>query len=397
MAEKHVLVLNCGSSSLKFAIINVDSGEQILTGMAEYLGLDKARIAWQLGNQNFSNTLESGGTHPAAIEQLLAIIEKNDLASCLLAVGHRVVHGGEKFTQSVVVNDEVLEIIARLSDLAPLHNPANLIGIQAALTGFPHLPQVAVFDTAFHQTIEQHAYLYALPYKLYRDHSLRRYGFHGTSHYYVSREAARMLDKPITETNLITVHLGNGCSIAAIKYGESVDTSMGLTPLEGLVMGTRSGDVDPGLILYLCSELNYSHDEVDDLLNKKSGLLGLSELSNDCRTLIEAADNGNRQAHLALEVFCYRLAKYIASYFVALDSLDAIVFTGGIGENSEYVRRQVMNKMKILGLELDQDKNMAARFGQAGCISSSALKALVIPTNEEQVIAEDSYRLTKKD
>ena len=277
-----------------------------------------------------------------------------------------------------------------------LHNPANLLGIRAALKGFPHLPQVAVFDTAFHQTIKEHAYLYALPYHLYREHSLRRYGFHGTSHYYVSREAARMLNKPLSETHLITIHLGNGCSIAAVKGGESVDTSMGLTPLEGLVMGTRSGDVDPGLILYLCSELNYSQAELDELLNKKSGLLGLSELSSDCRTLIEAADARNGQARLALEVFCYRLAKYIASYFVALDFIDAIVFTGGIGENSEYIRRLVINKMKILGLTLDQDKNLQARFGRAGCITSSKLKALVIPTNEEQVIAEDSYRLTKK-
>lgn len=394
MDSCYVLVLNCGSSSLKFALIAPDTGEQSLVGLAEYLGRDKAQMSWTLKDQTHECALPAGAAHGQAITQLLAIIEGADLTARIVCVGHRVVHGGEKFTQSVVIDDEVLATIEHLSELAPLHNPANLLGINAAQASFPQVAQVAVFDTAFHQTMPAQAYLYALPFELYRDKGLRRYGFHGTSHYYVSREAARMLDKPLREVNLITAHLGNGCSVAAVKNGQSVDTSMGLTPLEGLVMGTRSGDVDPGLVGYLCSQLDYSVDEVDHLLNKKSGLLGLSQLSNDCRTLVEAADAGNDQARLALDVFCYRLAKYLASYFVALDSLDAIVFTGGIGENSEYIRRRVLERMKLLGVELDQAGNLNARFGRAGCITRSTIKALVIPTNEELIIAEDAFRLT---
>ncbi len=397
MSNSHVLVLNCGSSSLKFAIIDGIYGDEILTGLAECLGQDDARIKWQLNDGKQSSSLSSPRTHQVALEQLVKIIDENGLSDKLSSVGHRVVHGGEKFTTSALITDDVLATIQDMSKLAPLHNPANLTGIDAAIKAFPSLPQVAVFDTAFHQSMPEHAFLYAIPYKLYRENGLRRYGFHGTSHYYVTQQAALMLEKPVDQTNLITAHLGNGCSITAVKNGQSVDTSMGLTPLEGLVMGTRSGDVDPGLIHYLNSQLNYTSDDIDVLLNKQSGLLGISELSNDCRTLVEQAEQGNKQAKLALDVFCYRIAKYIASYFVALDSFDALVFTGGVGENAENLRAQVLKHLSILGFSVNDDANLAARFGQSGCITQGERKAFVIPTNEELVIAQDAMKISQQE
>ncbi len=397
MSNSHVLVLNCGSSSLKFAIIDGLDGDETLTGLAECLGQEDARIKWQLNDGKQSCSLSAPGTHQVALEQLVKIIDDNGLSDKLSSVGHRVVHGGEKFTTSALITDDVLATIQEMSKLAPLHNPANLTGIDAAMKAFPSLPQVAVFDTAFHQSMPEHAFLYAIPYKLYRENGLRRYGFHGTSHYYVTQQAALMLEKPVEKTNLITAHLGNGCSITAVKDGQSVDTSMGLTPLEGLVMGTRSGDVDPGLIHYLNSQLNYTSDDTDVLLNKQSGLLGISELSNDCRTLVEQAEQGNQQAKLALDVFCYRIAKYIASYFVALDSFDALVFTGGVGENAENLRAQVLKHLSILGFNVNDDANLAARFGQSGCITQGERKALVIPTNEELVIAQDAMKISQQE
>jgi len=397
MPQQYVLVLNCGSSSLKFAIIDALSGNETLSGLAECLGLENASLKYKLNGSKHTVSLASNAQHAQAISVLVQLINDNQLSSQLIAVGHRVVHGGENFTGSVIINEDVISAITKVSALAPLHNPANLVGIAAAIEAFGSLPQIAVFDTAFHQTMPSKAYLYALPYSLYKEHSVRRYGFHGTSHYFVSGQAASVLQKPIENVNLISAHLGNGCSVTAIKGGKSVDTSMGITPLEGLVMGTRSGDVDPGLFSFL-SNLGYSAEKIDNLLNKKSGLLGLSELSNDCRTIEEAYEKQNPKAILALDVFCYRLAKYIASYTVPLGKLDAIVFTGGIGENSNLIREKVLNLLTIFGLSVDQDKNLAARFGQPGVITNNKNGpiALVIPTNEEWVIAQDSAKLVKE-
>lgn len=396
MPQQYVLVLNCGSSSLKFAIIDAQSGKETLSGLAECLGLENASLKYKLNGNKHTVSLAQNAQHAQAISVLVQLINDNKLSDQLIAVGHRVVHGGEQFTGSVIINEEVISAITKVSALAPLHNPANLVGIEAATKAFGSLPQIAVFDTAFHQTMPSKAYLYALPYALYKEHSVRRYGFHGTSHYFVSGQAAEVLQKPIEDINLISAHLGNGCSVTAIKGGKSVDTSMGITPLEGLVMGTRSGDVDPGLFSFL-SNLGYSAKKIDNLLNKESGLLGLSQLSNDCRTIEEQYKKQNPQAILALNVFCYRLAKYIASYTVPLGKLDAIIFTGGIGENSNLIREKVLNLLTIFGLSVDNDKNLKARFGKSGIITNnnSGPIALVIPTNEEWVIAQDSAQLVK--
>ncbi|NVK24463.1 MAG: acetate kinase [Gammaproteobacteria bacterium] len=397
--EKNILVLNCGSSSLKFAVINSESTDLLLSGIAERLNQSDASITTKINGTKNTEALGEMNSHLHAIKQVGHQLKLNGLIDTIYAVGHRVVHGGESFTQSVLIDQDVINAIQETSGLAPLHNPANLTGIKAATELFPNLPQIAVFDTAFHQTMPEHAYLYAIDKTLYQQHGIRRYGFHGTSHYFVSREAANVLNKPIEQTSVITVHLGNGCSICAVENGQSVDTSLGLTPVEGLVMGTRSGDVDPGLIIYLQSQHQYSTEDIDELLNKKSGLLGLSQISNDCRTLEEALDSDNeatqKQAQLALDVFCYRVSKYVASYTCALSHLDAIVFTGGIGENSDYIRKTVVERLNLMGLFVDEQKNIQARFGQGGEIQSenSNVKILVVPTNEELVIAQDAARL----
>jgi acetate kinase len=404
-SEKNILVLNCGSSSLKFAVINSITGDTLITGLAERLGSNDASITIKHNGNKQVTQLTQNNQHLGAIEYLVSELHAKGLSESLTAVGHRVVHGGEVFTSSVVITDDVIAAIEQTSGLAPLHNPANLVGIQAAKSTFPTLPQIAVFDTAFHQTMPKKAFMYAVDNDLYTEKGIRRYGFHGTSHYFVSREAAKHLKQDAEKTSLITVHLGNGCSICAIENGNSVDTSMGLTPVEGLVMGTRSGDVDPGLIIYLMNQHNYSAKQIDDLLNKQSGLLGLSKLSNDCRTLEDAvfddsAENAQKkqQAKLALDVFCYRVAKYIASYTVALSHLDAIVFTGGIGENSNYIRSQVVNQLSVLKIKLNESQNESARFGKFGEIQAadSQFNVLVIPTNEEWVIAQDAARLSER-
>lgn len=400
MAVNNVLVINCGSSSLKFAVMDSESGSEALTGLAERLGNDGACITFKYDGQKIKSNLEQGNDHLAAINRLVAELESLNLKETIVAVGHRIVHGGEKFTKSVVVDQDVIAAIKQVSGLAPLHNPANLVGIEAAQASFPDLKQVAVFDTAFHQTMPEHAYLYAIDKDLYTEHGIRRYGFHGTSHYFVSREAAKLLNQTPEQTSVISIHLGNGCSVTAIENGESVDTSMGVTPVEGLVMGTRSGDVDPGLIIYLMRQHGYDADQIDNLLNKQSGLLGLSKLSNDCRTLEEAVEGTDEQAvaaRLALDVFCYRVAKYVASYTTALSKLDAIIFTGGIGENSDYLRNIIVGRLKLIGLEIDKEQNLEKRFGTGGEIQSadSRSKVFVIPTNEELVIAQDAARLAK--
>ncbi|MCL1116409.1 MULTISPECIES: acetate kinase [Pseudomonadati] len=396
MSDNLVLVLNCGSSSLKFAVIGAQSGQEHISGLAECFGLEDSRIKWKAQGHKNESKLGAFTAHREAVEYIVNTIlaGQPELAAQIKAIGHRIVHGGEKFTRSVIITPDVIQGIEDCASLAPLHNPAHLIGIRAAMASFPALPQVAVFDTAFHQTMPEKAYVYALPYKLYREHGIRRYGMHGTSHLYVSREAAKVLNKPISDTNVIVAHLGNGASVTAIKGGKSVDTSMGLTPLEGLVMGTRCGDLDPSIIFHLVNQLGYTLTEVNNLLNKQSGLLGISELTNDCRGIEEGYQDGHKGATLALEIFCYRLAKYIAAYTVPLSRLDAIVFTGGIGENSDIIRAKVLDLLAIFNFTVDETKNKAARFGQNGIITAdNSPVAMVIPTNEEWVIAEDAVKL----
>ncbi|WP_462158206.1 acetate kinase [Pseudoalteromonas sp. GB56] len=398
MSVQHVLVLNCGSSSLKFAVMNAETGEELLSGLAERLLNDDATIKYKIAGSKHQNALPSNADHKVAIDTLVALINERALADNIIAVGHRVVHGGEHFTGSQVITSDVLAAIKHTAQLAPLHNPANLTGIEAAQAAFPALPQVAVFDTAFHQTMPKQAYLYALPYSLYKEHGVRRYGFHGTSHNFVSAQAVKALALNAHDHRIITAHLGNGCSVCAIKNGASVDTSMGLTPLEGVVMGTRSGDIDPGLFDYLTVQLGYSAQDVSTMLNKESGLLGISELSNDCRTIEEAYLEGHEQATLALDIFCYRLAKQIAAYLVPLSGLDALVFTGGIGENSDIIRGKVLAHLSFLGWQVDPQRNTDARFGKEGIITtdSSPITALVMPTNEEWMICQDAARLAQE-
>ncbi|KZN44632.1 acetate kinase [Pseudoalteromonas luteoviolacea] len=398
MSSSHVLVLNCGSSSLKFAIIDSSSAQEHLSGLAERLGESSPQIKYKFNGEKHVVALANGDAHEVAINKLVELVKTLKLDQQLVAVGHRVVHGGEHFTHSALITDSVLEAIKQTATLAPLHNPANLLGIEAASEAFATHPQVAVFDTAFHQTMDPKAFLYALPYELYKKHSIRRYGFHGTSHYYVSARAIDLLGLVGKPSKIVTAHLGNGCSVCAVKDGKSVDTSMGLTPLEGLVMGTRSGDIDPGLFAYLVNQMNYTASQIDTLLNKESGLLGISELSNDCRTIEESAAEGHAQAQLALDIFCFRLAKQIASFAVPLNGIDALVFTGGIGENSDVIRANVVKQLEFLGFTLNDEQNLAARFGNEGIITelTAIPKAMVIPTNEELVIAQDAAKLAQE-
>ncbi|QYM95327.1 acetate kinase [Dickeya ananatis] len=399
MSSKLVLVLNCGSSSLKFAIIDAVNGDEYLSGLAECFNLPEARIKWKIDGGKQEAALGAGAAHSEALSFIVNTIlsQKPELSAQLVAIGHRIVHGGEKFTQSAVINDEVLQGIKDAVPFAPLHNPAHLIGIEEALKEFPHLKDknIAVFDTAFHQTMPEEAYLYALPYKLYKEHHIRRYGAHGTSHYFVSREAAKVLNKPVDELNVITCHLGNGGSVSAIRNGKCVDTSMGLTPLEGLVMGTRSGDIDPAVVFHLHDSLGMSVDSINKLLTKESGLLGLTEVTSDCR-YVEDNYETKEDAKRAMNVYCHRLAKYIGSYSALMEGrLDAVIFTGGIGENAAMVRELTLKQLGLLGFDVDHERNLAARFGKGGNIAKDGTRpALVIPTNEELVIAQDALSLT---
>ncbi len=396
MSNSYVLVINSGSSSLKFAVIDSNNGEALVTGLGECFGLPEAVLGWKYQGEKTEEAIAAPDNHHQhAINRIVGLMESLGFTKDLVAVGHRIVHGGEKFTSTVRIDDEVLTEIENLSDLAPLHNPAGAKGIRAAMQAFPSLPQFAVFDTAFHQTMPQKAFTGAISHELYEKYGIRRYGFHGTSHYFVSREAAKMLDKSIDESNFITVHLGNGASVCAIRNGKSVDTSMGFTPLAGLMMGTRSGDLDPGIIEFLLKK-GWTQEEVFNTLNKKSGFLGVSGLTSDARGILEAMAKGHEGAKLAFEVFTYRVAKYIGSYLIPLDSLDAIIFTGGIGENSLDIRREILSNLKLLGFVEDEKGNEAARFGNAGIIGKSELLnavAMVVPTNEEFVIAQQSVEL----
>ena len=393
-----ILVLNCGSSSMKAAVLDGVTGESFLTVLAEKLGSADALITTKFQGEKEVFYFKEHTSHDHAVKKLLQILQQHGLNKDIIAVGHRVVHGGETFHASTLITREVLEDIEHCIPLAPLHNPAHLLGIHAAQEAFPDLPHVAVFDTSFHQTMPEHAYLYAIPRKYYRQNAVRRYGFHGTSYRYVSQAAAKMLERPLNELCMVVAHLGNGASVTAIKNGISVDTSMGLTPLEGLIMGSRSGDIDPSIFEFLFDNKHMSIRQINSMLNKDSGLLGISELSNDCRTLEEHAALGHDGAILALNMFAYRLAKYVASMTVATGRLDALVFTGGIGENSASMRKRVMQHLDFLGVHVDDTLNQAMVGGQAGHINlaTDTVASLVIPTNEELMIAKDTYALTIK-
>ncbi|KPA54301.1 acetate kinase [Photobacterium leiognathi subsp. mandapamensis] len=394
--SKLVLVLNCGSSSLKFAIIDPVSGDEHLSGLAECLGLPEARIKWKLDGKHEAQ-LGEGAAHEEALAFMVDTIlaSKPELKENLGAIGHRIVHGGEQFTDSALIDDVVLKGIEDAATFAPLHNPAHIIGIEAAKHNFPELKNVAVFDTAFHQTMPEEAFLYAIPYNLYKEHGIRRYGAHGTSHRFIARETASLLGKPLDELNIINCHLGNGASVCAIKGGKAVDTSMGLTPLEGLVMGTRSGDLDPAVMFHLHDKLGMSVADINTMFTKESGLLGLTGVTSDCR-FVEENYGEKEEATRAMNVFCHRLAKYVAGYAATMDGrLDAIVFTGGIGENSAPIREMVLNRLSIFGIEVDNEANLKARFGGEGVITTadSRIPAMVVSTNEELVIAEDTAKL----
>jgi acetate kinase len=404
----NILVLNCGSSTVKFQLIATDidviarnEDRRLARGVIERVG-GEAIITLKPEGQMQQRVTETLRDLRSAVDFILrwttsegTVNEVHSVAD-IHAVGHRVVHGGERFTHSVLITDEVLRGIEDCIELAPLHNPANIKGIQAAREIFgPGLPQVAVFDTAFHQTIPERAYLYAIPYQFYRRYKVRRYGFHGTSHRYVAYRYRQLRNISREETNIITLHLGNGCSAAAIRAGDSIDTSMGMTPLEGLVMGTRSGDLDPAIVDYLALKEGLSVQQVESLLNKQSGLLGISGLTNDMRELLEEAhENNDRRSRLAIEIFCYRTRKYIGAYLSAMGGADAIVFTGGIGENSPEVRSTICDGLKWIGLKLDPERNDICKNGCEGLISTddSRLAAYTIPTDEELLIARDTVR-----
>lgn len=382
-----VLVINCGSSSVKFALIGVRRGTAILSGVAERLASPEAMMSWKIDGEKKEKALPDADL-VAALREMISILPSNVEVQ---AVGHRVVHGAEAFSGSVLITNEMLAAVEACNDLAPLHNPANLAGIRAAQKVFTQIPQVGVFDTAFHQTLPKEAFLYAVPYEWYKEDGVRRYGFHGTSHRYVSEEAARRLGKPVESLSLITAHLGNGCSAAAIEGGKSVDTTMGISPLEGLVMGTRSGDVDPSLHEFMSRKRGWSLERIMTALNRESGLLGLSGLSNDMRTLVDAGAEGHERANLAMDVFAYRLAKTIMGLTAALPKLDAIIFTGGIGEHSVTTRARTLQHLKVIGARLDPALNAINGDPEIGRITTSdSLLCMVVQTNEELMIARET-------
>ena len=398
-----ILVINAGSSSLKYQLIDTADNKVIAKGLCERIGIENSKLTYKPSGKDGFELVQDMKDHTDAIKLVLdALVDPvhgviTDMSE-IDAVGHRVVHGGEKFAESVLLTDEVIETIESLNDLAPLHNPANLMGIRACKAIMPNTPMVGVFDTAFHQTMPPEAFIYALPYEAYTEHMVRRYGFHGTSHKYVSMRAIKMLGKPAEDTKIITCHLGNGSSVAAIRGGKCIDTSMGLTPLEGLPMGTRSGDIDPAIVGYLVRRLGLNMKEMDTYMNKKSGMLGISGVSSDFRDLAAAAKDGNERAKLALSVFAYRVKKYIGAYAAALNGVDAIVFTAGVGENDRAMRENILTGLDYLGVDVDFEYNRNAPRGEEIEISKkdSRVKVFVIPTDEELMIAMDAERLVKQ-
>lgn len=395
----NVLVINCGSSSLKYQLIDSETEAVLAKGLCERIGID-GRLVYQKTGLDKEITEAPMPTHKQAIQMVLdALVNPKTGAIASLAevdaVGHRVVHGGEKFSEAALVNDEVIKAVEECNDLAPLHNPANLIGINACKELMPNVPMVTVYDTAFHQTMPKKAYLYGLPYEYYEKYKVRRYGFHGTSHSFVSKRTAEFLEMDINNSKIIVAHLGNGASISAVLNGKCVDTSMGLTPLEGLVMGTRSGDIDPAIMEFIAKKENLDIEGVMNVLNKKSGVQGISQLSSDFRDLEAAYLEGNELAINAIEVFCYRVAKYIGAYAASMNGVDAIAFTAGIGENTEIVREKVLEYLGYLGITLDKEANK--KRGEDNLISTpdSKVKVCVIPTNEELAIARETVAIVK--
>lgn len=394
-----VLVINAGSSSLKYQLLDMDTERLLAKGLAERIGIEGSVVTHEpvgKGKVKFERPME---THKEALDIIMRALvdEQYGVIKSLNeidAVGHRTVHGAETFASSVVINDEVIEKMEECSALAPLHNPANLIGIRACQEVLPNVPMVGVFDTAFHQTMPMEAYIYPLPYELYEKYRIRKYGFHGTSHRYVSLRAAELLNQDISQLKLISCHLGNGASIAAIRYGESIDTSMGLTPLAGLAMGTRCGDIDPEIMIFL-RQHGYTTEELDHIMNKESGILGISGISSDFRDVEQAADAGNKRAQLALDVFHYRVRTTIGAYVAAMDGVDGIIFTAGLGENSGATRLAICDGLTYLGIKLDAEKN--SKRGEEMVISTadSATNVMVIPTNEELMIARDTVALVQ--
>ncbi len=393
----NVLVINCGSSSLKFQLINSDSEAVLAKGLCERIGID-GRLTYQpAGGEKNTKDLPMP-THTEAIQFVIDALTDAETGVVkslaeIDAVGHRLVHGGEKFACSVVITEEVLDTMEECNDLAPLHNPANLIGVRACQEIMPNVPMVGVFDTAFHQTMPEKAYMYGLPYEYYEKYKVRRYGFHGTSHSFVSKRTAEILNRPYDDTKTIVCHLGNGASISAVLNGKSVDTSMGLTPLEGLVMGTRSGDIDPAILEFIAKKEDLDIAGLMNVLNKKSGVHGLSGISSDFRDLSAGAAEGNKRAQIALDVFCYRVAKYVGSYVAAMNGVDAIAFTAGIGENDGYVREQVCSYLGYLGITIDAQANKARGEEVEISTPDSKVKVLVVPTNEELAIARETVAL----
>ena len=395
----NILVINCGSSSLKYQLINSETEGVLAKGLCERIGIDGMLTYQPEGGEKEKSEIAMP-THTEAINAVLAALtnEKSGVIKSLSevgAVGHRVVHGGEKFTSSCLINDESMKAIEECNDLAPLHNPANLIGIRACQELMPGVPMVAVFDTAFHQTMPDVAYTYGIPYEYYEKYKVRRYGFHGTSHSYVSKRTAEIVGKPYDQMKIIVCHLGNGASISAVNCGKSVDTSMGLTPLEGLVMGTRSGDLDPAIIDFVGKKEGLSLDEMNEVLNKKSGMLGISGVSSDGRDLEAAAETGNKRSQLALDVFDYRVIKYIGAYAAAMNGVDAIAFTAGIGENNIKMRKDVCSSLTYLGVKLDEEKNNVRGEERIISADDSKVQVLLVPTNEELAIARETLALVK--
>jgi len=394
-------VVNSGSSSLKYQILDMETEKLLCKGLVERIGLSDSHIVQKCSGNVFEETLKLDD-HEQAFKRVIELITHNEYGCLksleeLHAVGHRLVHGGEKFSASTLITDEVLEEMEHLVNLAPLHNPANITGVKAARKLLKNIPQVGVFDTAFHQTMPAMAYMYGIPYQLYETHKIRRYGFHGTSHKYVSGQAAKLLNKNIKDLKIVSCHIGNGASVAAIDGGKVIDTSMGFTPLEGLMMGTRSGDLDPAIILYLIRTAGYTPDEVDTIINQRSGIFGVSNyLSFDMRDIRKARDEGNKLAGLALDMYIYRIAKYIGSYATAMKGLDAVIFTAGVGENTVEIRQRVSEYLTIFGAEISDEKNEAIN-GVGGIFSKegSKVKLLMIPTNEELAIARDTIEILK--
>lgn len=389
-----ILVINCGSSSLKFAILANAGQETLMEGIADQLGSNNSTITFKYQGEKLQKALALG-SHESAVKEIKAWLDLHPAINDLLVgVGHRIVHGGETFKQSALINQDVINGIQECASLAPLHSPAHLKGINISLTLFPTLPQAAVFDTSFHQSLSEEQFLYPIPMDFYREHHFRKYGFHGTSYRYISQRLAQIW-KGSEQQGVLVAHLGNGASTCAINKGKSSDTSMGITPLEGLMMGTRSGSLDPSLLTFIMKAKNLSADEALDVLNKKSGLLGVSELSNDCRTLEEAMESGDERAKLALDMFAIRAAKNLASVATTLESIDHLVFTGGIGENSSYLRQVICNHLKALNIGINSTLNKDAPRGETLNISSneSNTKVWIIPTNEELMIALDTISL----